>query len=66
MHFDEEEYAEILESLVALMDDARSEAYEAIKRGGATKVVALQYCHRLQSAVEHAQQRFPSEWRVEP
>lgn len=63
---DEDEYVELMESLVALTDAARSEAYDAIARGEHPAAVALQYCTRLQDAVEHAQHHFPSEWRICP
>lgn len=62
---DEDEYTELLESIVAMMDDARHEANVSVARGEALPAVALQLASRLQMMVHFAQQHFPSQWRID-
>lgn len=61
---DDEEFTDLLESVIAMMDDARHEANVAVARGEKLPAVALQLANRLQSMSEFMTMKFPSQWRV--
>lgn len=59
-----DEYEELAESLVAIMDDARHELNVSFGLGMSHAAAVLEYCNRLQSAVEYARLKLPSEFRI--
>lgn len=55
-----DEYEELADSLVATMDDARHDLNVALSSGVAHAAAVLEYCNRLQSAMEYARLKLPS------
>lgn len=65
MKIDDEEYVELMESAIAMIDGARHEANVGIARGEQVAAVALNLAQRLSDTVRFMQQHFPSQWRIE-
>ncbi len=61
---DDAAFEDLLESVIAMMDDARHEANVAVGRGELLPSVALQLANRLQDITDFMGQKFPSQWKV--